>query len=84
LQIFIPAVVVLALAMFVLKPILTQGPAAQSASQVAAPEIAGAIEPPAVVAATKTPVDALQDLASADTGATATVLTSWLDETEAA
>jgi flagellar M-ring protein FliF len=84
LQIFIPAVVVLALAMFVLKPILTQSPAAQSASQVAAPEIAGAIEPPAVVAATKTPVDALQDLASADTGATATVLTSWLDETEAA
>ncbi len=84
LQIFIPAVVVLALAMFVLKPILTQGPATQLTSQGAAPAIAGAIEAPAAIAETKTPVDALQDLASADTSATATVLTSWLDETEAA
>ncbi len=84
LQIFIPAVVVLALALFVLKPILTAGPAAQITSQGAASEIVGALEAPTGGADMKTPAVALQDLASADTGAAATVLTSWLDETEAA
>ncbi len=83
LQIVIPAIVVLALSLFVLKPILTQSHAGEGAT--ALPEIAGAIEAPApAIAESKTPVDALEDLASADAGATATVLKSWLDEPDQA
>ena len=82
LQIVIPAIVVIVLGMFVLKPVLTQ-------------DIGGAADAPALLAAqpaelqpagqiARSPLEELRDLSIADKQATTTLLKEWLGETERA
>lgn len=84
LQIVIPALVVIVLGMFVLKPVLTQdiaGGEARALADLTAKAESGA---PPQLAAPKTPLEELRAVSAADKEATATVLKSWLGETEAA
>lgn len=82
LQIVIPAIVVIVLGMFVLKPVLTQ-------------DIGGAADAPALLAAqpadlqpagqiARSPLEELRDLSKSDKEATTTLLKEWLGETERA
>lgn len=81
LQIVIPAIVVIVLAIFVIGPLLRAG-ARKEPPAIAAPQ-SGA---PAVVAADKpkSPVERLHDVASAQSDASVGVLKSWLEEEAAA
>ncbi len=83
LQIVIPAIVVIVLGMFVLKPVLTQdvaGGAGQALADLSAAPEAGAPQ----LAAPKSPLEELREVSSADKEATAALLKSWLGETEKA
>jgi len=87
LQLVIPALVVLALALFVLRPILVQQKgggdqllAGASTQSIPSLDMATVEQP----AAAKTPVDDLIEVASARQDATTSVLKSWLDQPEAA
>ncbi len=82
LQIVIPAIVVIVLGMFVLKPVLTQdiGGASQAPALLAA-EPADA-QPAAQIA--RSPLEELRDLSASDKEATATLLKEWLGDTERA
>jgi len=77
LQIFVPAIVVIVLGMFVLKPVLTQDIAGSSA----APALLTASAAPN---AAKSPLEELRDLSSSNKDATATLLKEWLGDTERA
>ncbi len=83
LQIVIPALVVIVLGMFVLKPVLTQDVAGGGAQALADMSGTGANAAPQL-AAPKSPLDELRDASAADKEATATVLKSWLGDTERA
>lgn len=78
LQILIPAIVVIVLGMFVLKPVLTQDIAGGSA---AAPALLTAENAPSTP---KSPLEELRDLSSSNKDATATLLKEWLGDTERA
>jgi flagellar M-ring protein FliF len=84
LQIVIPAIVVIVLGMFVLKPVLTQDIAGSSALPALA---AGAAQPlqaeaPRMIA--RSPLDELRDRSASDKDATTTLLKEWLGDTERA
>lgn len=85
-QVLIPAIVVLALAMFVLRPVLMQSPSEGAPIAAAAPTQALPEIPinTAQIEQTKTPVEELRQLASADQGAATSVLKSWLGDIEEA
>lgn len=84
LQLVIPAIVTLILALFVLKPILSSGstgePRAQTPAIVAPPAALG--PPPATPAPTS--VEQMKKIASEQQAASAAVLKNWLDEKERA
>ncbi|MCK5744880.1 MAG: hypothetical protein KAH44_01645, partial [Oricola sp.] len=82
LQIVIPAIVVIVLGMFVLKPVLTQDiGGASAATQLIAAEPAE-LQPAGQIA--RSPLEELRDLSSSDKEATTTLLKQWLGETERA
>ncbi len=81
LQIVIPALVVIVLGMFVLKPVLTQDVAGASPGALADLSADGAAPQ---LAAPKSPLEELRDVSAADKEATATLLKSWLGDTEKA
>ncbi len=85
-QVLIPAIVVLALALFVLRPVLMQSPSEAAPVAAAAPAQALPEIPinTAQIEQTKTPVEELRQLASADKDATTNVLKSWLGDIEEA
>lgn len=81
LQIVIPALVVIVLGMFVLKPVLTQDIAGGvDVAQVGMPEDIG-VEAGMI---SRTPLEELRDLSTSDQEKTATLLKEWLGETERA
>ena len=85
-QIVIPAIVVIILGMFVLKPVLTQdvaGGAGALALTNMATESEGAAANPQLTM-NKSPLDELRDLSNSDKEATTTILKSWLGDTERA
>jgi len=86
-QILIPSIVVLVLAMFVLRPVLMQ-PASNAAAPVAAasasPELPEVPIKTAQIEQSKSPVEELRQLTSADQEAATTVLKSWLGDIEEA
>ena len=86
LQIVIPAIVVLILALFVIKPVLK--PRRQEEDVASGPEVMSAHEEAAdrlaPQDAEQSPVETLRDVADKQRKETMTVLTSWLGETEAA
>ena len=79
-QVLIPAIVVLALAMFVLKPVLMQDPPEAGAltAEGAQGELTHASADP------QSPVEELRQLASSDKDKATTVLKSWLGDIEKA
>jgi flagellar M-ring protein FliF len=79
LQIFIPAIVVIVLGMFVLKPVLTQD--ISGTAPGAAPALLTAASSQNVA---KSPLEELRDLSSSNKDATATLLKEWLGDTERA
>ena len=84
LQIIIPAIVVIVLGMFVLKPVLTQdiaGSSALPALAAGAGESAQA-EPAKLIA--RSPLEELRDRSATDKDATTTLLKEWLGDTERA
>lgn len=85
-QVLIPAIVVLALALFVLRPVLMQSPSEAAPIAAAAPTQALPEIPinTAQIGQTKTPVEELRQLASADQEAATSVLKSWLGDIEEA
>ena len=85
-QIVIPAIVVIILGMFVLKPVLTQdgaGGAGALALTNMTTESEGAAANPQLTM-NKSPLDELRDLSNSDKEATTTILKSWLGDTERA
>ena len=81
LQIVIPALVVIILGMFVLKPVLTQDiNGATAVAEIGMPEDVG-VEAGMV---SRTPLEELRDLSTSDKEKTATLLKEWLGETERA
>jgi flagellar M-ring protein FliF len=88
LQLVIPAVVSLILALFVLRPLLGSAPKANT-ELLATPAGVPSIAPPvpaalAVTAAPQTPIDDLNRLALEQRAATSAVLKSWLEQSEPA
>ena len=81
LQIFIPAIVVIVLGMFVLKPVLTQDIAGASTATAIA---AAPADTPAPAMLTRSPLEELRDLSASDKEATTTLLKEWLGDTERA
>ncbi len=79
-QVIVPALVVLALALFVVKPILSQAP--PSAEQVLLNTASGAAADGEAVAIAKSPVDEMRAVASSNTDASSKILKQWLGETE--
>jgi len=87
LQIVIPAIVVLALAFFVLRPILMQEAGAATAPmgiEMMQADFAPPLEGASPMDVAKSPVEELRDLSAANTEMTTTVLKSWLGEPEQA
>lgn len=85
LQLAIPAIVSLILALFVLRPLLATtkpGAEAATATQGGTPQIAAA--PIAAPLAPATPIDELQRIASEQRPAASAVLKTWLEQTEPA
>lgn len=83
LQIVIPALVVIILGMFVLKPVLTQDISGASAvAELAAPEGGAALE--RIEGPAPSPLEQLRDFSATDKEKTATILKEWLGETERA
>ena len=82
LQIVIPALVVLLLAMFVVRPVLMQetSPAVDNAPVAELAPLSQEISKPEQ----KSPIDEMRALASSKQGETTTVLKTWLGETEEA
>ena len=80
LQVIVPAIVILALALFVVKPILSQStPAAEQVLLDAAP-IAGVEDQDPAIA--KSPIDEMRAVASANTEVSSKILKQWLGDTE--
>lgn len=88
LQIVIPALVVIILGMFVLKPVLTQdvngGEGALALTDLTENQGADGQPAPAQLTAAKSPLDELRDVSSSNKEATTTLLKSWLGDTERA
>jgi hypothetical protein len=84
LQIMIPAIVVIVLGMFVLKPVLTQDIAGVSGGQVAALGAPDALTAQPAPMIARSPLEELRDLSASDKQATTTLLKEWLGETERA
>ena len=85
LQLVIPALVALILALFVLKPILTSrpGPVEHEGAAIAPP--ANSAAPPMLAdASANSPLDQLQRVAAENTDASTSVLEAWLEEQEQA
>jgi flagellar M-ring protein FliF len=88
LQLVIPAIVTLVLALFVLKPLLSNTNEAVTPAMGAAPLSSPAGVAPAVAQLSApsqkhdTPIDVLQRIAGEETGAASTVLKSWLEQSE--
>ncbi len=81
LQIVIPALVVIILGMFVLKPVLTQDiNGATALAEIGMPEDIG-VDASMV---SRTPLEELRDLSTSDKEKTTTLLKEWLGETERA
>ncbi|MEO1137023.1 MAG: flagellar basal-body MS-ring/collar protein FliF, partial [Pseudomonadota bacterium] len=79
LQIVIPAIVVIVLAMFVLKPVLTQDIAGATAIADASGAAGGApLEVEVAPMVNRTPLEELRDLSSSEKDATTTLLKEWL------
>lgn len=85
LQIVIPAIVVIVLGMFVLKPVLTQDIAGAKAIADASGAADGApLDVEVAPMVNRTPLEELRDLSSSDKDATTTLLKEWLGDTEQA
>lgn len=88
LQIVIPAIVVIILGMFVLKPVLTQDVAGASAAPALADmsgaDGAEALSAPASASLNRTPLEELREVSATNKEATTTLLKEWLGDTERA
>lgn len=82
LQIVIPAIVVIVLGMFVLKPVLTQDIGGASAAPALIAAEPAELQPAGQIA--RSPLEELRDLSSAEKEATTTLLKQWLGDTERA
>lgn len=87
LQIVIPALVTMILALFVLKPLLSSAPRGETNIEVKTPTSpAGEITalPPQAVASSPTPIDELRKIAAERKAESAEVLKNWLEQPERA
>lgn len=87
LQLIIPAIVALLLALFVLKPILSSPSERPGAQQLAGPPSAPALAPPSNPSATKlapSAVDELRRVATERQAQSAKVITNWLEHQDSA
>lgn len=84
LQLLIPAIVSLVLALFVLKPILASGKGEAAPAPLPAAAAPIALAPAAVAPAPLSPVDEMRRIASEKQTASAAVLKTWLDKAEPA